>query len=291
VDAPVKLYHPTDGELPYVNIGRYLRRIGVPVPRVVGADEAGGLVLLEDLGASLLSDVVTRRPEAARTLYRKAVEILVSLQAGGRSEPDPGCFAFQMEFGYPIVRWELAHFLEFGVEARFGALPAAVRTEMELALDALARLIDGIERVLIHRDYHARNLIVSGADEIGVVDFQDALLGPETYDIASLLFDAYTELDGALREELVRYYLDLRGTKGLEPREFDEFFEQVKLTALQRYLKIVGRFVFLAERRGKRGFLSYVPLVSKNAASLLDELPLMAKLGSLVRPYLAGGAI
>ena len=288
IDAPVRLYHPADGELPYLNIGRYMSGIGVPVPKVISFDRTAGLILLEDMGTLLLSEIIARQPDAAPRLYKKAIDILITMQSGGKRKPDPGCFAFRMRFDFPIIRWELEHFLEFGIEARFGRLPSPVRTEIGRELDSLAHRIDRIDRVLMHRDFHARNLIVNEAGEIGVVDFQDALLGPETYDLASLLFDAYTEIDDCLKEELVRYYLAERQAYGLEPRAFDEFYALVKLTALQRHLKIIGRFVFLAERKGKPAFLSYIPRVQRRVLSIVSEVPDAKRLERLIRPYLGG---
>jgi len=288
VSAPVKLYHSSEHELPYVNIGRYLAQIGVPVPKIIGANQDKSFILLEDMGRRLLSEIIAQRPELTRTLYRKAIDILVKLQAGSVTNPDSSCFAFQMEFGYPIIRWELEHFLEFGVEKRAQALPDNVRAALKSELDSLAQKIDSIPKILMHRDYHARNLVVNDSGDVGVTDFQDALWGPETYDIASLLFDAYIDLDEQLKTELVQRYLELRTSSGLEPRNFDEFYEQIKLTALQRLLKVIGRFVYLAKEKSKPSFLNHLPRVKSSALSLLENLPQMERLKMLVKPYLEG---
>lgn len=289
VEAPVKIYHSSDDELPYVNISRYLAKIGVPVPNLIKVDNDNVFILMQDLGKRLLSDVVAQKPELAKTLYVKAIEILVGLQASSARNPDSECFAFQMEFGYPIIRWELEHFISFGIEARVGSLPDRVRAKLNFELDSLAKMVDEIPKTLMLRDYHARNLVVSDDGELGVTDFQDALLGPETYDLASLLFDVYIDLDEAIKKELIQHYLSLRASSGLPPRDFFQFYEQIKLTALQRLLKVIGRFVYLAQRKNKPKFLEHLPKASSSALCLLEDLPQLEGLKMLVKPYLEGG--
>lgn len=286
VDSPVKLYHSSEHELPYVNISRYLARIGAPVPEIIHVDDNNVFILMRDLGKRLLSDVVAQDFELAKTLYKRAIEILVKLQAGSAKDPDYRCFAFQMEFNYPIIRWELEHFVEFGIEARVGALPDMVRAELNLELDFLARAVDEIPKTLMLRDYHARNIVVNDDGELGVTDFQDALLGPETYDLASLLFDVYIEMDEMTRQSLVKHYLSLRTLLGLPPRDFTQFYKQMRITALQRTLKVIGRFVYLAQKKGKIKFLEHLSRARGSALALLESLPQLEGLKALIKPYL-----
>jgi aminoglycoside/choline kinase family phosphotransferase len=191
--------------------------------------------------------------------YKQAIDVLVRMQARGTSPAEPLCLAFHRSFDVPLLMWEFDHFLEYGIAARLGAPmdsgdAEAIRDEFR----KISELLAGQPRVFVHRDYHSRNLMAAG-DRLGVIDFQDALMGPATYDLASLLRDAYIALDEALIDRLIDYYLDQlqEGRQLWTNREaFRRLFD---FTSIQRNLKAAGRFVYIDRVKANPKFLADIP--------------------------------
>ena len=212
--------------------------------------------------------------------YRKAVDELLVLQIGGTRARDDRCIAFRQAFDRTLYLWEFTHFIEYGLEAGDPAsLPAAERRLLEHAFESIAGRLASRPRVLNHRDYHSWNLMVHD-DEVVIIDFQDALLAPAQYDLASLLNDRETDqvVTPAVEEQLLGYYLD-RVEEWGEPRPGrDEFCETYLLSALQRDFKVVGRFRYLDLVKGKPGYKRYVPATLRRIARNLGRTPGLAHL-------------
>jgi hypothetical protein len=273
-------------ELPYLNVRRHLAKAGVAVPVLYYYDHAAGLLYLEDFGDLLLVQACKDgRSEETVRLYHRAIETLVRIHTGATSPADPSCIAFQRAFDVPLLMWEFDHFLEYGVVARHGKPMCAddflpVRSEFQ----RVAELMAAQPRVFTHRDYHSRNLMVDG-ERLGVLDFQDALMGPAAYDLASLLRDAYIALDEALIDELVAAYLDRmdRAGAGLDDRaSFRRLFD---LTSIQRNLKAAGRFVYIDRVKKNPKFLADIPRVLGYVRRNLAKYPELARLRKHLTPY------
>ncbi len=273
-------------ELPFLNVRAHLAKAGVAVPALYHYDQASGLLYLEDFGDLTLSDASrTATPTALEQRYRHAVDALVQLQVHATSPADPGCLAFHRSFDVPLLMWEFDHFLEYGIAARLGTPMAeddarAIRDEFR----KIAELLAGQPRVFVHRDYHSRNLMVDG-DRLGVIDFQDALMGPATYDLASLLRDAYIALDEDLIDRLIDRYLDglaaqrqLWTTKEAFRRLFD-------FTSIQRNLKAAGRFVYIDKVKGNPKFLADIPRTLGYVNRNLHKYPELFTLRALMSRY------
>jgi len=181
--------------------------------------------------------------------------------------------------------WEFDHFIEYGIEKRAGkALPDkdrhAIRTEMR----KLAEVMAAQPRVFTHRDYHSRNLMVQDG-RLRVLDFQDALMGPASYDLASLLRDSYLSLDQGLIDELVIRYLEGRA-RASAPLDRVTFLRLFDLTSIQRNLKAAGRFVYIAREKHNDRYLQYVPrtlgYVRRNLEHYRDLHPLRKALARYV---------
>jgi aminoglycoside/choline kinase family phosphotransferase len=138
--------------------------------------------------------------------------------------------------------------------------------------------------VFTHRDYHSRNLMVDGG-RLGVIDFQDALMGPATYDLASLLRDAYIQLDEALVDDLVAYYLDRMAERGSVWNDRPAFRFLFDLTSIQRNLKAAGRFVYIDRVKGNAKFLADVPRVLGYVKRNLQKYSDLAALRKHLTPY------
>ena len=211
-------------------------------------------MLLEDLGDVCLWDRVREAPEAeVIRWYRKAIDELLVLQIGGTRVRNDQCMAFRQAFDRRLYLWEFAHFIEYGLETGDkGSLPAAERRLLDTAFEGIAGHLSGQPRVLNHRDYHSWNLMVHD-DAVVVIDFQDALLAPAQYDLASLLNDRETDqvVTPAVEDQLVDYYLERWQEWGEPTGGRDEFVESYLLSALQRDFKVVGRFRYLDLVKGK----------------------------------------
>ena len=275
-------------ELPFTNVLTHLQRTGVTVPQLHYYDREAGLLYLEDFGDLTLAEAC-REAEPARVekLYRQAIDQLVLLQVKGTTPPAPGCLAFHRRFDVPLLMWEFDHFLEYGITARIGRPmkaedDAGIRAEFQ----RIAELLAGQSQVLVHRDYHSRNLMVDGA-RMGMIDFQDALMGPATYDLASLLKDAYIELDEAMVDALIDHFLDGLAAQGVEIGDRTAFRRLFDLTSIQRNLKAAGRFVYIDQVKHNPKFLADIPRVLGYVRRNLSKYPELATLRRHLVPYVA----
>jgi aminoglycoside/choline kinase family phosphotransferase len=268
-------------------VHRFLAGLGCPVPEVYVDAATDGLVLLEDIGDLALRDAVegSAAPEVER-LYQLAIDELLRLQLEGTRRPSRDCIAFQQAFDERLYLWELEHFIEWGIEKRLGELPAPAAAKLRQSFTALARRLDAQPRYLNHRDYHSWNLFVQDG-HIRVIDFQDALLAAAPYDLATLCGDRDTPsvVSPALEGRLLDYYRrgwQERGGPAWEPAELDEVY---RLCALQKALKVVGRFHYLHLVKGKAGYLRYLPPTVAQVRRLLAGLPQWSSIDEVLAPY------
>lgn len=259
-------------ELPFLDLHRLLERRGVPVPELYLSDLPHGVLLLEDLGDETFASRLHAFPRSAwPAMYKRAVDLLVRLhRACERS--DPGSIAYRRRFDGELIRWELDHFRQWGLEALFGQLAAEERAALERGFERVARAIQQMPTGFVHRDYQSRNLMWApraGGEELVVIDFQDALLGPVPYDLVALLCDSYVELDLELQQQMIERYLRGRGISGSAAGQFRQAFWTV---AVHRKLKDAGRFVFIDRVRGNPGFLVHYPRSLLYVGRALEQL-------------------
>ena len=192
-----------------------------------------------------------------------------------------------------LLMWEFEHFMEYGVWVRQGKKPMCADHEKVCreTFNAMAEYLADQPKVFTHRDYHSRNLMVHG-DQLGVIDFQDALLGPATYDLASLLRDSYMALDDAFIDEMILRYregmcaeLDLATQDDMlltDPVAFRRLFDW---TSIQRNLKAAGRFVYIDQVKGNPKFLSDIPRTLGYVRRNLERYPELEPLRLALTPY------
>jgi aminoglycoside/choline kinase family phosphotransferase len=264
-------------ELPFVNVARYLAGLGFAVPAIYhDAAQADGLLLLEDVGDTTLWAAASARPGDAPDLFAAAVDLLVALQVAAARRPDPDCGAFHRRFDGVLARAELEHFVEHGIETRLGqALPAPERTAILAGLDPLAAPFESPARVFSHRDYMAWNIHVQEG-RLRLIDFQDALLAPEAFDLSQLLTDRTTStlIDPEGEALLIERFRAGRQAAGLPVG--DDFPTAYRQCALQHVCKVIGRFYFLERVKGKAGYLAYLPAVYVVGRRMFDALPDLA---------------
>jgi N-acetylmuramate 1-kinase len=249
---------------PFLEVHELLEGRGVRVPRVLGEACDEGLLLLEDLGDDTLGAFLSRSSERRPELYGRAVVDLARAQRQLADLP-AGSIVATRAFDHALLRWELDHFREWGLDARGKVLDAAERDAFDAIADRLAARIAALPRGFVHRDYQSRNLMLRGS-ELVWIDFQDALLGPRVYDLVALLNDSYVDIDQAFIDaRLDDYAAEAR----LDPQNRTDLGLAFDLVTVQRKLKDAGRFVFIDRVKKNPAFLPYFePSLAKVHRSL-----------------------
>jgi aminoglycoside/choline kinase family phosphotransferase len=240
-----------------------LRKMDVPAPRILAHSDPLGIIALEDLGDVTLQAHLGAASNAEHAaLYREAVSLIALLQERGAAHASARYLPYGIAFDEEKLTWELQFFVRHFLEAYRGvALPAAARATLDASFRDLARELAAEPRVLCHRDYHSRNLMLHEA-RLYMIDFQDARMGPDTYDLASLLRDSYVDFTETQVEELLAFFLAVKGASGRRPaaatdaREFRRRFDAM---ALQRNIKALGTFGFQTTNRGNTVYIQYIP--------------------------------
>ena len=242
---------------------------GIPVPAILVDDTQGRVLLLDDLGDETFGARLERSPRTAwPELYGQAIDLLASMHRACEGGLPEQSLAFRRRFERELLRWELDHFREWGLEALVGALPEPERAALDRAFDALTEELLALPTGFVHRDYQSRNLMWAPRGLV-VIDFQDALQGPRPYDLVALLCDSYVALEPELQRELIARYVRARGWPGSELPGFERGFWTV---AVQRKLKDAGRFVFIDRVRGNPDFLPHYPQSVRYAGRALRWL-------------------
>src|SRR3954466_10644285 len=218
-DAPF-----TFAGLPFVNVAGLMGHIPLPYPAIAGHADDLGILILEDLGdVTLQAHLGVTQPIEHDALYKQAVEFVERLQRRGRDLCSPAFIPFGIAFDRDKLMWELNFFVKHYLEAYRGVtLTASAREALAQEWDAISDELAGEPRVLCHRDYHSRNLMVQSG-KLYVIDYQDARMGPDTYDLASLLRDSYVDLSEDRVEELIRGFLKLGPDARSTPEAVTEF--------------------------------------------------------------------
>lgn len=275
-------------ELPFLNVHRFLSSVGVRVPEIYGQWEGEGLLFLEDLGDTSLWDRVQGLPDdEIFSWYAKAIDELLKVQLAGTRARDGSCISFQQSFDRRLYLWEFEHFIEYGVER--GVAGSLSSAEREQYMDAFLNITERLTKdalILNHRDYHSWNLMIHN-DAVVVIDFQDALLAPAAYDLASLLNDRETDrvITPALEKKLVAYYLRERKSLDETGPDWEPFWETYLLSILQRDFKVVGRFYYLDLVKGKPGYKRFIPPTLKRIVRNLRRVPTLGCVVPLVTEH------
>jgi len=261
---------PFDPEaLPFLTVGALLGEYGLPVPAVVDVDGPRGIVLQEDLGDCTLQEALGGSGEGRTAdLYQAAVDEIALLQQKAAVGPQKA-ECFRIAFDIEKLSWELHYFQKHFLEGHRGCdLSVEDRATLSQSFHVLSEEIASWPRVLCHRDYHSRNLMLF-AGELFWIDFQDARMGPATYDLASLLRDAYVDVAEELQEELRERFRQ----KAVPGETRDVFRRRFDMMCVQRNLKALGTFGFMASVRGKEVYLPYIPRTLAHARRNLSRYP------------------
>jgi aminoglycoside/choline kinase family phosphotransferase len=268
--------------LSFVNVARLLEQMPVPIPTVLGHAGDLGVLALEDLGDVTLQahlGAVTPAEHAAR--YRQAVALIATLQRRGAELESPVYLPYGIAFDVEKLTWEMDFFTKHFIEAYRGVvIGEAGRQELHQAFGELIAELTAEPRVLCHRDYHSRNLMLHH-DRLYIIDFQDARMGPDTYDLVSLLRDSYVDLPEPTVDELIAYFLALKGQTGTEVA----FRKRFDAMALQRNLKALGTFGYQTTARRNPVYIQYIPRTLRYVRDNLEHLPQFARLRELLAAH------
>ncbi|WP_028102681.1 aminoglycoside phosphotransferase family protein [Pseudoduganella violaceinigra] len=258
----------------FVKVDGLLAAAGVSVPAIVAQNVEKGYLLLSDLGRTTYLQALNH--DSAATLYAEALSALVKIQQASA----PGVLP---EFDRAFMLRELHLFPEWYIGKHLGAtLGDKQQQELEKVFEAIVANCLAQPQVFMHRDYHSRNLMWMDEGNPGILDFQDAVYGPITYDCASLLRDAYVAWDEELvLDWLIRYWQHARSAGLPVTKDFDDFYKDFEYMALQRHLKILGIFCRLNYRDGKPTYLGDLPTVMeyvRKTANRYRELKPLVKL-------------
>ena len=279
---------PEPMDVPFLNIRSHLADLGLPVPGHYFSMPREGVVALEDLGDQTLETALesASRPEA-EAWYREALESLIRMQT------DRGdCSAFTYAFTSEKFEAELAFFLDHAIEGLWKRdLSARDRAALTGEFRRLSEALVSQGSVFVHRDYHSRNLMVLKVfPKLGILDFQDARLGPAAYDAASLLYDSYVTLPGEFRDALIEYYRSRRENETGERSDRETFNRSLRIAATQRNLKAVGTFAYQAGVLGKRRYLASIPPTLEYVRDHCGRLSELAGLWAILAPLLPDSA-
>lgn len=273
-------------KLPFANVAELLQRMTLPVPAVLGHSDPLGIIALQDLGdVTLQAHLGAATPTEHAALYRQAVtliEILQRLGAEFAAEADryiPYSIAFDVE----KLTWELEFFVKHFVEGYRGErFTPAERSALGEEWSAIVEELSAEPRVLCHRDYHSRNLMLSEGS-LYIIDFQDARMGPDTYDLVSLLRDSYMDITDRDLDDLIAYFLALKGVAAtIDPAEFRRRFD---LMALQRNLKALGTFGYQTTTRQNPVYIQYMPRTLRYVRTNLEKYDRFARLRELLAAH------
>lgn len=288
-DAPsqVLAVHPGAidfDRLPFVNVARLLSAMPVPVPRILGHSNALGVMALEDLGdVTLQAHLGAASPGEHAALYREAVSLIATIQSRGRELASPEYVPYGVAFDAEKLTWELNFFTRHFLEGYRGvALTASERAVLDAEFAAIASELASEPRVLCHRDYHSRNLMLHDGS-LYIIDFQDARMGPDTYDLVSLLRDSYVDFSEQQVQELIAFFLAKRSGP---PAGEEDFRRRFDLMALQRNLKALGTFGFQTMSRGNTVYLQYIPRTLTYARDNLVRYSRFGRLRALLASHL-----
>ncbi|WP_416040332.1 aminoglycoside phosphotransferase family protein [Acinetobacter lactucae] len=239
--------------VPFVTIDEFFVSHGVRVPQIVAKDLAQGFLLLEDFGDVLLSTLLTN--ETVDKYYEQSFKQLIQLQSIDGTKQFP-------VYSYEKLMSEMQLLTDWMLPSLSIQPTAEQKKTIDNAFDFLARAALAQPQVIVHRDFHSRNLMkITNEQELGVIDFQDAVVGADTYDLISITRDAYVQWNADRVYQWFKVFYDLLPASTKQNRSFDQFKRDADLMAIQRHIKILGIFVRLFERDGKSGYLKDLPRV------------------------------
>jgi N-acetylmuramate 1-kinase len=283
---------PFDPEIhPFLDVSRLFDEAGLPVPKILEVDPLNGIIVQDDFGDQQLRRFFeSAAEEDCEALTEQAISLIADIQKATPLAHERRSIASRLAFDEAKLSWELDYFLEHYFKSlRKEELSHGDEAQLRAELNDVSAELAARPRVLCHRDFHSSNLMVDPSGSLRIIDYQDARMGPASYDLVSLLLDRRTAPPplAEVRERRL-HFLEERRTRGLEPVDPDDFAYEFRLMAVQRCLKAVGTFSYQTAVLGRgetyAQFINPTLEIVRQAAGWLDRFPvLQALLGERVK--------
>jgi N-acetylmuramate 1-kinase len=274
--------------LPFVAVSRLMREVPLPVPQILHHSNELGIIGQQDLGdVTLQAHLGAATDDEHAALYRQAVSFIALLQRRGEELRSPDYPAYKVAFDTDKLSWELEFFYKYFLRQYRGVSPPLeAQQALSREWSAIVEELANEPRVLCHRDYHSRNLMLRSGS-LFIIDFQDARMGPDTYDLVSLLRDSYVDLASHQVDELIAYFLALsHAPGGVSAQAAIEFRRRFDVMALQRNLKALGTFGYQTVTRGNTVYIQYIPRTLNYVRSNLLKYPRFERLHDLLARFI-----
>ena len=272
--------------LPFARVAELFQMIPLPVPGMLGHSDELGIIALQDLGdVTLQAHLGASSPAEHAALYRQAVTLIEQLQRRGADLESDHYSPYRVAFDVEKLTWELEFFATYFIQGYRGVpLGASERAALSEEWRAIVLELAAEPRVLCHRDYHSRNLMLREGS-LYIIDFQDARMGPDTYDLVSLLRDSYVDIGDRELDELIAYFLAVKKSDSAAASD-EEFRRRFDLMALQRNLKALGTFGYQTVTRRNTVYIQYMPRTLRYARINLERYPRFARLRGLLAAHI-----
>lgn len=270
----MQLKEPASEKEPDFNrMQKFLIHLDIPVPKILYYDDGRGLLFLEDGGDTHLEDLARNSPENVIPWYQKAIDLIVTMQTRVTQNMRPYCPAYTLKFDVEKLMWEMDFMIKHYIQGFLKrGLSQDEVSNVRAALRGLCETLAEEERVFVHRDFHSRNLMTRENDLL-LLDFQDARMGPRQYDLVSLLKDSYLILPESTRNELLNYYLqrmEQEEGRSIPRPSFQKIFDWM---SVQRNLKAIGTFAFQYMEHKNERYLEYLDPTLQYVRDTLHSRP------------------
>ena len=257
----------------HIEVTGLLIEAGLPVPRVLASAGADAILLIEDVGDTRLQDWLEGRSVGeVSNAYSSAIGMTAKIQEATGMALGANSICSRLAFDEAKLRWELGFFFaNYFNRYLHMRLDPATSNAVQADFKSLCADLSSRPRVLTHRDYHARNLMIHGG-EMFIIDYQDARMGPASYDVASLLSDPYTVLDPNIAAELVEKFIEIKAASSMPLSDVDEFRQELELMTVQRMLKAIGTYASQAALANNPAYVAYIEPARERALAAMASL-------------------
>ena len=277
VDAPPEY----EDSVKFVKIASLMQAMGVIVPKIIATNLQEGFLLIGDLGKETMLNAIHRQETKAQEFYGEAIEILFKIQTNGSTHVE-GLPLYSKE----LLMDEMRLFVDWFCLRHLHIGPEIIDDyNFEEIFEQLSVYALSQHQVFVHRDFHSRNILMSEKGEMGVVDFQDAVRGPITYDLVSLLKDCYISLPSSKIDHWVDYYFARLMDLELIDKSHQEFKLEFDLMGVQRHLKAIGIFSRLKYRDGKDSYILDIPRTMNYVYTTAKNHPFLDPLYQFIHQY------
>ena len=278
----------TEKEPDFNRMQKFLKHLDMPVPEILYYDAERGLLFLEDGGDTHLEDIARNSPDKILLWYQKAIDLIVAMQTRVTQNIRPYCPAYSLRFDVEKLMWEMDFMIKHYIQGFLKrGLNKDEESKIRAALLGVCETLAEEERVFVHRDFHSRNLMIRKNDLL-LLDFQDARMGPRQYDLVSLLKDSYVVLKKEVRSELLNYYFQRMEQEEGQAIAHTSFLKIFDWMSIQRNLKAIGTFAFQYMEHKSDRYLEYLDPTLQHIRDTINSHPDLEPLGQILKQAIPG---